>query len=60
LISHLNYIYFANNLQKAAIGGKNYTQILRLKKRKKLDPLKSVISQPLRDADFLGPSRLQD
>jgi hypothetical protein len=36
------------------------TQILRLEKRKKPDPLKTSILQPLRDANFLGPSRLQD
>jgi len=30
------------------------------KMSKKLDPLKTSILQPLRDANFLGPSRLQD
>jgi hypothetical protein len=31
-----------------------------VKQRKKLDPIKTSILQPLRDANFLGPSRLQD
>ena len=30
------------------------------KMRKKPDPLKTSILQPLRDANYLGPSRLQD
>ena len=29
-------------------------------KRKKLDPLKSIILQPLWDVNFHGPSRLRD
>jgi hypothetical protein len=36
------------------------TQIFALKKSKKLDPIKTSILQPLRDANFLGPSTLQD
>jgi hypothetical protein len=31
-----------------------------LEEEYKLDPLKTSILQPLRDANFLGPSRLQD
>jgi hypothetical protein len=30
------------------------------KKSKTLDPLKSCISQPLRNANFIGPSRMRD
>jgi hypothetical protein len=40
--------------------GEGFFRDYAVKVSKKLDPLKISILQPLRDANFLGPSRLQD